>query len=214
MKMDSTSFALLYPTLKTGDLVLFSGKYPISKLVERLENSMWSHAGMVYRPNPEGEVYFWESTALTNIQDEFMHDNLPGPKIVKLIDRLKTYGEDINPYEPPQYAVRSLNLDRPVDELKLVEYMKEVHGIPNPSEWKMIEEVIEGRFFSITSKSKDYTCSKLIGETYQKLGIASFTIPLNGLMPKDFSSSGNINLIGGHLSEEVLIDLEDQKTAL
>lgn len=207
--MDTKSYELLYPYFKTGDLILFSGKYSMSKLVEKLEHSMWSHVGMIYRPDPKGEVYFFESTVLTNLQDELEHDYITGPKVVKLLDRLKTYGCDIEPYEPPQYAWRSLDLHFSLDEEKLTTYIKEVHGIPNPSEWRMIEEVIEGRIFSITSKKKDYTCSKLIGETYQKLGIASFHIPLNGLMPKDFSSSGKINILSGKLEKEVLISLEE-----
>ncbi|MCA1065695.1 hypothetical protein LCL98_19925 [Rossellomorea aquimaris] len=206
--MKSQSIDSLYPELKTGDLILFSGQYRMSKLVEKLENSMWSHVGMVYRPNPEGEVYFWESTALTNLQDEVMHDNLTGPKIVKLIDRLKTYGQDVVPYQPPAYAWRSLEHNQPVDEQAFLHYMKKVHGIPNPSEWNMIKEVMEGRIFSIPSKAKDYTCSKLIGETYQELGIASFTMPLNGLMPKDFSSSGRMQMIQCELGEEVLIEVK------
>ncbi len=206
--MNSKRFDALFPLLKTGDLILFSGQYQMSKLVEKLEHSMWSHVGMVFRPDPKGDVYFWESTALTNLEDEVMHDHLTGPKVVRLIDRLKTYGQDVVPYEPPAYAWRSLDVVRSLDEQKLIRYMKEVHGIPNPSEWNMIEEVAEGRFFSIASKAKDYTCSKLIGETYQELGIASFTIPLNGLMPKDFSSTGKIDLIDCVLEEEVLIQVE------
>lgn len=206
--MNSQTFDELYPALKTGDLVLFSGQYQISKMVETLEHSMWSHVGMVFRPDPKGEVFFWESTALTNLEDEVMHDHLTGPKIVKLLDRLKTYGQDVVPYHPPAYALRSLTLGRPLDEQKLISYMKEVHGIPNPSEWNMIEEVVEGRIFSIPSKKKDYTCSKLIGETYQQLGIASFTMPLNGLMPSDFSSKGKMKLLDCTLGDEVLIKVE------
>jgi hypothetical protein len=206
--MKSETFNTLYPSLKTGDLILFSGQYQISKMVESLEHSMWSHVGMVFRPDPKGEVFFWESTALTNLEDEFMHDHLTGPKIVKLLDRLQTYGQDVVPYKPPAYAWRTLTLDRPLDQQKLVRYMKEVHGIPNPTEWNMIEEVIEGRFFSIPSKRKDYTCSKLIGETYQELGIASSSIPLNGLMPSDFSSKGKLKLLECEWGEEVLIEVE------
>ncbi|WP_226670661.1 hypothetical protein [Metabacillus litoralis] len=207
--MNSKSFNNLLPTFKTGDLILFSGQYSISKLVEKLENSMWSHVGMVIRPDPKGEVYFFESTALTNLQDEWFHDNKTGPKVVKLLDRLKSYGQDVTPYETPQYALRSLNLNHKIDQQKLFDYIKEVHGIPNPSEWKMIEEVIEGRYLSIISKNIDYTCSRLIGETYKTLGIASFNIPLNGLIPSDFSSTGKILIKDGNLEEEVLIDIKE-----
>ncbi|CAG9620299.1 C40 family peptidase [Sutcliffiella rhizosphaerae] len=207
--MKTSTYQSLLPHLKTGDLVLFSGKYSISKLVEKLEHSMWSHVGMVVRPDPAGEVYFFESTALTNLEDVYFHDHKTGPKVVKLIDRLNTYGKDLDPYEPPQYALRSINLEgENIDEEQLFVYMQKVHGIPNPSQWKMIEEVIEGRFFHITSQSNDYTCSKLIAETYQTLGLFFPDMPLNGYMPADFSSPGRVKLTGAKLGEEVLIELE------
>lgn len=106
--MKSKLYSKLVKEFQTGDIILFNGKYPISKLVEELEHSKWSHVGMVVRPDPEGEVYFFESTALTNLEDVLEHDHKTGPKLVKLIDRLKTYGADLVPYVPPVYAVRSL----------------------------------------------------------------------------------------------------------
>ncbi|KAB7671244.1 hypothetical protein [Bacillus sp. B1-b2] len=205
--MQKESYVKLLPSLKTGDLILFSGQYPISKLVEKLEHSMWSHVGMVVRPDPLGEVYFFESTALTNLEDEWYHDHQTGPKVVKLLDRLKTYGQDVTPYVPPLYALRSLDEETRIDSVKLDQYIKEVHGIPNPGEWQMIEEVVEGRIFSLPSKRKDYTCSRLIGEVYEMLNIATFHIPLNGLMPADFSSGGKIELKQGKLEKEILIEL-------
>ncbi|MEW9109545.1 MAG: hypothetical protein AB2374_09355 [Cytobacillus gottheilii] len=208
--MKTETYDQLLPLLKTGDLILFSGKYEMSKLVEKLEHNKWSHVGMVVRPDPDGEVYFFESTALVNLEDEWFHDHETGPKVVKLLDRLKTYGQDVEPYVAPEYAVRTLTMKNKIDDQKLYDYIKSVHGIPNPSEWSMIEEVIEGRMFHITSKRNDYTCSKLIAETYLTLGITSFSMPLNGLMPKDFSSAGHIKIKDGELGEEILIQLEEE----
>ncbi|KUP08343.1 hypothetical protein Q73_06245 [Bacillus coahuilensis m2-6] len=207
--MKTIHFDEVYKVARTGDLILFSGQYAMSKLVEKLEGSKWSHVGMVYRPDPHGEVYLFESTALTNLEDEFVHDHKTGPKIVKLIDRLKTYGNDLEPYIPPQYAIRHLTLHTgTINSEKLQSYMNEVHGIPNPTEWTMIEEVIEGRLFHIQSKNKDYTCSKLIAETYEILGIFQPSLPLNGYMPSDFSTGGKVSLHNAALSEEQLISLQ------
>ncbi|MDG5788366.1 hypothetical protein QA612_12830 [Evansella sp. AB-P1] len=198
--------------LKTGDIILFSGQYKISKLVEKLEHSDWSHVGMVVRPDPKGEIYFFESTALTNLEDELFHDNKTGPKLVKLYDRLKTYGEDLTPYVPPLYAVRSIVLtDTSIDETILYNYINKVHGIPNPNQWEMIWEVLEGRFLHISSKKSDYTCSKLVAELYEKLGLFKPKLPLNGYMPKDFSSNSGLKLEGAYLEEEVVIQLDEEK---
>lgn len=204
--MNSILYSELEKTLKTGDIVLFSGQYQISKLVEKLEHSKWSHVGMIVRPDPNGEVYFFESTALINLEDVMEHDNKTGPKLVKLIDRLETYGADLVPYVPPVYAVRRFLKDT-VNEEKLFDYIKKVHGIPNPGEWKMIEEVIEGRIFSIPSKSHDYTCSKLIGETLETLGFYHPKKPLNGLMPMDFSTDSHIKQLTSLWDKEIMINL-------
>lgn len=209
--MKSKLYSKFVKDFQTGDIILFNGKYPISKLVEELEHSKWSHVGMVVRPDPEGEVYFFESTALTNLEDVLEHDHKTGPKLVKLIDRLKTYGADLVPYVPPVYAVRSLKKHSAVNMDKLYTYIKEVHGIPNPSEWKMIEEVIEGRIFSIHSRSKDYTCSKLIGETLEVLGLSKPKMPLNGLMPMDFSTDSHIKQLSALWEEEIYIELEKEE---
>lgn len=209
--MNSKSYNKYVKDFQTGDIVLFNGKYPISKLVEELEHSKWSHVGMVVRPDPEGEVYFFESTALTNLEDIMEQDHITGPKLVKLIDRLKTYGADLVPYVPPVYAVRPILKHNEVDMDKLFEYIKKVHGIPNPSEWKMIEEVIEGRIFSIHSKSNDYTCSKPIGETLEVLGFYQPIMPLNGLMPMDFSSDSSIKQLAAIWGEEIYIELEKEE---
>ena len=73
--MEEKPFSELEPEMRTGDLVLFSGRYEESELIEKLEHSPWSHVGMI---------------------------------------------------DP------------------LTRMLVEDHGLPNPSEWKMIVEVAEG----------------------------------------------------------------------
>lgn len=206
--MEKRAYSEIKDSLNTGDLILFSGKYPISKLVERLENSPWSHVAMVVRlPNVDYPL-LWESSALTNLKDEIYKDNIPGPKIVKLEDRLKTYGDDLKPYTPPVYAVRSLEVHRSEEMKKqLEELFIKVHGLPNPGEWKMIFEVAEGRLFNIPSKLDNYTCSELIAESLIKMGILDNKKVINYYMPKDFSSDGALKLLKGHFLKEVLIDI-------
>ena len=49
--------------LKTGDIVLFSGKYPISWLIRTVTGKEWSHVGMVLNDmSGVGHVELWEST--------------------------------------------------------------------------------------------------------------------------------------------------------
>ncbi|PKM49423.1 MAG: hypothetical protein CVV02_16290 [Firmicutes bacterium HGW-Firmicutes-7] len=194
--------------LKTGDIVLFSGKYTMSKMVEKLEHSRWSHCGMVVRLPEYDEPLIYEATALTNLEDLVHHDHITGPKVVNLLERLKTYGQDVEPYEPPTYAVRLLDKPLPEADMDILnELLKELHGLPNPDEKRMIFEVLVGRYLYIKTKMKDITCSGFISYTYKKLGLLKSLKPINGYMPKDFSTDGHLNLKGVTLSNEIVIDI-------
>lgn len=206
--METRPYSQIKDDLQTGDLILFSGKYSISKLVEKLEHSMWSHVAMVVRI-PEIEYpLLWESSALTNLPDEIYKDNITGPKIVNLEERLKTYGSDLKPYIPPVYAVRRLEVER-TDEMinSLYTLFTTLHGLPNPGEWKMIFEVTEGKLFNIPSKLDNYTCSELVAESLIKMGLLDNAKVINSYMPKDFSSDGSLKLLKGNLLEEIAIDV-------
>lgn len=208
--MNTTAYSIIKDKLQTGDLVLFSGQYSISKLVERLEHSHWSHVAMVVRIPDIEEPLLWESTALTNLPDQIYHDNKTGPKIVDLKQRLLTYGSDVVPYVPPVYAVRQLEAERTPEMLNALSTLfTSLHGIPNPGEWKMIAEVLEGKLFNIRSKLDNYTCGELVAESYIKMGLLSDKKAINGYMPKDFSTDGTLKLLKGKLYGELLININE-----
>lgn len=202
--MQKRPYSEIEPQLRTGDLILFSGQYEISRLVEKLEGSIWSHVAMVVRIQDIDVPLLWESTALTNLPDALMNDHLTGPKLVDLRQRLETYGSDVSPYVPPRYAVRPLEVER-TDEMigNLHALFTELHGIPNPGQWKMILEVIEGRLFHIRSKLDNYTCSELIAESLIHMGLLDADAVINGFMPSDFSSDGRLKLLKGQFGEEI-----------
>lgn len=208
--MDTIAYSQIKDKLQTGDLVLFSGQYSISKLVEKLEHSRWSHVAMVVKLPQIDEPLLWESTALTNLPDQIYHDNKTGPKIVDLKGRLMTYGKDVVPYTPPVYGVRQLEVERTEEMMNALESLfTDLHGIPNPGEWKMIAEVLEGKLFNIRSKLDNYTCGELIAESYVKMGLLSDKKAINGYMPKDFSTDGTLKLLKGKLYKELLININE-----
>jgi len=208
--MNTTAYSKIKDKLLTGDLVLFSGQYSISKLVERLEHSRWSHIAMVVRIPELEEPLLWESTALTNLPDQIYHDNKTGPKIVDLKERLLTYGKDVVPYAAPVYAVRQLEVERTEGMMSALNSLfTSLHGIPNPGQWKMIAEVLEGKLFNIHSKLDNYTCGELVAESYITMGLLNDKKAINGYMPKDFSTDGTLKLLKGKLYDELLININE-----
>lgn len=209
--MSKEAYSKLAPTLKTGDLILFSGRYEMSKLVEKLEGSKWSHVAMVVRLDKYDFPLLYEATALVNLPDLVTGDHITGPKVVNLKERLDTYGKDVTPYEPPQYAVRRCNKEAsPQDVDKIKSILKNLHGLPNPGEWRMIYEVVVGRYLYITTKMTDITCSGFIAYTLRQLGRLGGRKPINGYMPKDFSTDGKMKLLNGvTYGDEIIIDLDN-----
>jgi hypothetical protein len=206
--MQKNSFSELEPEMRTGDLVLFSGRYEESGLIEKLEHSPWSHVGMIVRLPDVEPVLFWESTTLTNLADELFHDHKKGPKLVNLYERMKQYGRELKPFVPAAFAYRQLDVVRTDGMLDpLMQMFVQDHGLPNPSEWKMIFEVIEGRLFNIPSRLDNCFCSELVAESYVKMGLLPADHAVNAYMPKDFSSDGTLPLLKGSLKPEVLIGL-------
>ncbi|MFP4979083.1 hypothetical protein ACE6ED_27030 [Paenibacillus sp. CN-4] len=194
--------------LRTGDLILFSGQYEISKKVEKLEGSLWSHVGMVVRI-PEVEIpLLWESTALTDLPDVLKDDHITGPKLVDLKARMESYGKDLIPYVAPRYAVRPLEVERTGEMISnLHALFTELHGIPNPGEWRMIWDVVLGRYFHLRSKLDCYTCSELVAESFVHMGLLNKNTVINAYMPSDFSSDGHLKLLKGRFGDEIEIDL-------
>jgi len=206
--MNKVPYSTIKDNLKTGDIVLFSGQYPISKTVQMLEGSKWSHVAMVVRLPEYEEPLLYEATALVNLPDLITGDKITGPKIVNLKERLETYGSDLVPYEPPLYSVRKLSGALPVDANDiLLKTLKELHGLPNPDEWRMIYEVLLGRFLHIKTKLKDITCSGFIALSYERLGVLKGSMPINGYVPKDFSTDEKLKFVNHSFSDEILIDI-------
>lgn len=208
--MDKMPYSELAPLLKTGDLVLFSGRYQMSKIVEKLEGSKWSHVAMVLRLDGYDEPLLYEATALTNLPNLINGQTVTGPKVVNLKKRLETYGSDVTPYVPPMYSVRRSNHEATSDEVTMIKsIVTNLEGLPNPGTWPMIFEVILGRYLYIPTPMTNITCSGFIAYTFRKLGWLKGHKPINGFMPKDFSTDGTLTF-SDHItySDEILIDLQ------
>lgn len=197
--------------MKTGDIILFEGEYPISKTIEKLEKCPYSHVGMVIRLDGYDEPLFYESTTLSNL-DDLVTDNpdkkLAGPKIVDLFQRLKHYGEEVVPYVAPKFAYRSLSVEREGMEDILLQLHKKYYGIADPKEVQMILEVMMGRWLRIKAKKDNFFCSEWIALAYQELNIVSKKFPYNAYMPKDFTSlSKFLKLQKGDFEKEISMTL-------
>lgn len=207
---DHKPFDDLAPMMETGDVVLFNGQYSGSKFIEFCERSEWSHVGMVVRLPQFEQPLIWEATSLTNLPDVLYKDQIQGPKLVDLKERMAHYGDDLKKYENANFAYRKLNVVRtPEMQEALNQLIPKLHGLPDPGFWEMIWDVIKGRIFNIKVDLDKYFCSELVAETYLSMGLISDQRPINAYMPVDFSDQGHIQLLQNvHFEPEIFINIQ------
>ncbi len=193
------AYANLRPQMKTGDIVLFSGKGGISTGIKWFTNSRWSHVGMVLRLIEWDAVLLWESTTLSNIADVESGKERKGVQIVPLSERIKKYDGEI--------SVRMLD-QKPTPEMhkELSLLREEVKGRPyEKSKIELFKAAYDGPFGRNNEDLSSLFCSELVAEAYQRMGLLSEDKASNEYTPKDFSDAEKLKLLKGELSKEILI---------
>ena len=174
--------------LETGDIVLFSGNYFLSHIVEYFTKSIYSHVGVVLKNPNLGDakfkgIYLLES-GFENTPDPENHRIKKGVQIINLEDKIKNYKGSI--------YVRKLHCTRDKKFYeKIIEIHSTVHNIPydlNPIDWiKAYYQLDIGN----TQKENTYWCSALVSFVYVELGFLDKNIPWTLISPKELSSSSN-----------------------
>jgi len=193
----------LRPNLKTGDLVLFSGKGGVSTGIKWFTHSKWSHVGMVARLPEWDVVLLWESTTLANIADIESGQERKGVQLVPLSERIRKCNGEV--------SIRLLeNIDRTPEMLKELSLLRaEVKNRPyEQSKIELFKAAYDGPFGANTEDLSSLFCSELVAEAYQRMGLLSEKKPSNEYTPKDFSEAAKLKLLkGGKLTGEIGISL-------
>lgn len=186
--------------LRTGDIVLFSGKGGISTGIKWGTLSKWSHVGMVLRLPEYDFVTVWESTTLSTTIDLDSKQPRKGVQLVPLSARVSGYDGDI--------AVRRLTgvADDDVNVDELMNLRKEISGRPyEQSKIELIKSAYDGPLGRNAEDLSSLFCSELVAEAYQRMGLLADGVPSNEYTPADFSQKRNLTLLKGSLADEVLI---------
>ncbi|WP_257297113.1 YiiX/YebB-like N1pC/P60 family cysteine hydrolase [Endozoicomonas sp. YOMI1] len=187
--------------LKTGDVVLFSGKGAFSDIIKYGTLSKWSHVGMILNIPEYDFLTVWESTTLNNIKD--LESGVPrkGVQLVPLSNRVQKYSGDI--------SVRQLKgCDLPENSLRmLMELRKELRGKEyEKSKIELFKSAYDGPFGHNKEDLSSIFCSELVAEAYQRLGLVTEEKPSNEYTPADFSEKRMKKLLGDYyLGEEIVL---------
>jgi len=193
--------------LKTGDILLFSGKGGVSDGIKFFTVSKWSHVGIVYRfsdPNdPQGSVFCWESTTLSNLADADTGKLTKGVQRVELSERLERCFAT-------GYEISVRTLSKPLNNSMLQalnNFRHEVSGRPyEKDKIELLKAAYDGIFGENKEDLSSLFCSELVAEAYQRMGLLTEKLPSNEYTPKDFSSEKSLSLeLGYSFSNETAI---------
>jgi len=195
------AYSVMRNELKTGDVVLFSGKGAFSDIIKLGSLSKWSHVGMILNLPEYDFLTVWESTTLSDVTDLTSGIRRKGVQLVPLSSRVQKYGGNI--------AVRQLKGgDLPLNAVgKLMKLRSELRGKEyEQSKVELIKSAYDGPFGHNSEDLSSIFCSELVAEAYQSLGLLTEEKPSNEYTPADFSEKRMKELQGDfYLSKEIII---------
>jgi hypothetical protein len=197
------SYADVREELETGDIVLFSGSGPYSRIIQAATHSRWSHVGMVYCLPPDC-IFLWESVVTSTWKDFFRGKGLKGGVRMSLLsDRLRDY-------RGCEVAVRRLlKYPRgPATYHNLALFRRAIKDAPYERHVpELLKSVYDGPWGRNHEDLSDFFCSELMAETYQNLGLLTEEQPSNEYTPADFSAARKLDLKSpAVLDDEMFID--------
>lgn len=184
MSGPKTEYSNYRDRLKTGDVVLFSGKGLISRGIKRATRSKWSHIGMVIRLPEYDMNLLWESTTLSKVPDIYTGHTTSGVQIVSLSERVKTFKGDI--------AIRPIDGEITPEQIeRLMAFRGEMRN--KKYEKSRIELALSAlKIWTFKNDKLDSVfCSELVAEAYQRAGWMDDKKASRNYTPESFSQKTN-----------------------
>jgi cell wall-associated NlpC family hydrolase len=170
LAMTAQPYSQARSQLQTGDLLLFSSKGGFSAIIEHFTNSLWSHAGLVWRV---GDADFDRVLILESI------DTL-GIRAVSASNRLNGTAAAPAPYGGAVLVARHRKLPQPLSAARVLEmtrYGVDHLGFPyNPEELAKIAVRIAAGLANITlpghlEPTNSFICSEFVAKCYAAVGV-------------------------------------------
>jgi len=193
-------------SLQTGDLFLARGLRKMSRFIEIVTSSSWSHAGLIVRGSDVGidvkgdPPLLWESTYETSVECVLTGKNRAGtpartgPMLVPLAQRLEL---DVAQRYYDIFAIRHLYMERSgrrLAALRQVLHDADTQNAIFPSKLRVVWEVVKERFFEPADAAPEqaFYCSHLVSHTLQRIGLLPRLPVPESYFPADFSQHGYV----------------------
>ncbi len=171
--------------MRTGDILLFSGNGLISRGIQAITGSPWSHVALVLEVPLYDFVCCFESTTLSDIPDLTTGAPVKGVQLVPLSQRLDTYDGD-------KIAWRRVEARRtPAMIAAALAVRQEFAGRPyEENQLELIRSALDT--FTLKQNQPDASsvfCSELAAILWQRMGWMKPLSP-NEFTPADFAGDG------------------------
>lgn len=190
------ALAALSDHLQTGDILLFSGRTLVSRVIRFFTRSQWSHIGIVVRQPATGELFLWEATS-SNTIDDVDYGHIPrGVQLVRLEEKVRSYDGLV--------AVRRLiGVERNGVLLKRFSWLfKRLRRAPYRN--YMLEYLNVG--LGLSRRAPHYVfCSQLVAESYMRMRLLRPAKRSALYIPKDFSPDRTLPLRQGRLEPPIVV---------
>lgn len=191
-QLPSCSFSQCRDDLKTGDIVLFSGRSVSARIVQLVTGSPWSHVGIVVRSDEvPHRLLLWESTRLSKVNDIRRGCPADGVQLVCLAERLSSYNGVV--------AFRRL-ADTPsrAHLSKLSEWIGQWHGKPYRN---YVAQFLRGLWVrGGLAFGRGGFCSELVAEVYRRWHILPSQRPAHHYIPRHFCDRNGLPSLQQRLS--------------
>ena len=168
-------------TLRTGDLLLFSGRGFTSDVIRVFTRSPWSHIGMVLHLPGQPEPLVLESTTLSESPDVTLGHPIAGVALVPLHRKIRDY--------PGAVAVRRRhgpNLSERQQRMVARMARRLLHRPYKNYVFCNALDVLTG--FTRRPDQRGWFCSELVAELYRRLGWLPLDTRPSTLVPGHFGS--------------------------
>ncbi len=175
-------YAEIRKGLKSGDVFFTSGDYLISKAIQKMTGSPWSHVGIVFRLDSIDRVLLLES-----VEDM-------GVRFAPLSKYLNDY-ENGKPYKGR--AVLARCADVTLDTVANLA-MFGIDELTQPYDKDEIAKIMARITLGVGKKERDreYICSELVYECFAHAGKEFAFNPKGFISPEDVWRDQNLSLVG------------------
>jgi uncharacterized protein YycO len=176
-----TDYQDIRSTLKSGDLLFTSGNYLISKAIQKMTNSPWSHVGIVFELDKLNRILLLES-----VEDM-------GVRFAPLSKYIRDY-EKNKPYKGYVVLARCSDVNSStVNNLARFGIDK----LTQPYDKDEIAKIMARITLGIGKKERDreYICSELVYECFSKAGKEFSYNPKGFISPEDVWVDEKVSLI-------------------